>query len=224
MGFAGARLPETFVHNTVDQTNEPLWTIKYELLAYCGLVAVAALGLLRPLLTVPAWVALLIVMLAGWKGTGENVDALQHAVRFAFCFSSGVVAYQFANRVRLSVPLASMVVVVGLLLPASPMAAPISILSFGYFALAIGAARNRLLYAVTRHGDFSFGLYLYAWPVQQALMHHISWLHPTVLFHSMASIAVAGTLAVLSWYLVEKPALALKATPSNSAVRVVPPT
>ena len=69
----------------------------------------------------------------------------------------------------------------------------------------------------SRGSDLSYGTYLYGWPVQQAL--HA--LHARRRAAGPAGPALALTLAVaaLSWFAVEKPALALKARgpgPSNA--------
>jgi peptidoglycan/LPS O-acetylase OafA/YrhL len=66
--------------------------------------------------------------------------------------------------------------------------------------------------------DLSYGAYLYAWPVQQAVvtlfvMEHWT-LHPLVLF----VIALLGTLSLAwpSWVLIERPALRLKSVNRHS--------
>jgi peptidoglycan/LPS O-acetylase OafA/YrhL len=57
--------------------------------------------------------------------------------------------------------------------------------------------------------DVSYGVYIYAWPVQQLLaMAGLAWLSPFPFF--LAATAVTVPLAVVSWVLVEKRALALK--------------
>ena len=59
-----------------------------------------------------------------------------------------------------------------------------------------------------RVGDLSYGTYLWAFPVQQTIVHFLPGMAPLPLF------ALAGTatilLAALSWHLIEKRALALK--------------
>lgn len=66
-----------------------------------------------------------------------------------------------------------------------------------------GAIRN-----YNRLGDYSYGLYIYAFPVQQAVAASI----PGVSVAQMVAISAAVTLvlAILSWHLLEKRALGLK--------------
>jgi peptidoglycan/LPS O-acetylase OafA/YrhL len=57
-------------------------------------------------------------------------------------------------------------------------------------------------------GDFSYGVYIYAFPIQQTLV----WLTPGLSLGAMVALSCLITLAVavLSWNLVERPALARK--------------
>jgi peptidoglycan/LPS O-acetylase OafA/YrhL len=74
-----------------------------------------------------------------------------------------------------------------------------------WLALAPGLSHP----ALEPHADLSYGTYLYGWPVQQALVQ----LFPkaTSLALLPPAIVISLMLAGLSWYLVEKPALGLKA-------------
>ncbi len=56
-------------------------------------------------------------------------------------------------------------------------------------------------------GDFSYGTYLYAFPIQQLIVRYTagSGLTPFGLF--LGSTPVVLVLAVLSWFFVEKPAM-----------------
>jgi peptidoglycan/LPS O-acetylase OafA/YrhL len=60
-----------------------------------------------------------------------------------------------------------------------------------------------------RYGDFSYGLYIYAWPIMQFSaffgLYKIGWLG----YHAVI-VAVCHGAAYISWHLIEKPALSLK--------------
>lgn len=56
-----------------------------------------------------------------------------------------------------------------------------------------------------RLGDFSYGTYIYAFPVQQALVHFMQGQQPA--HNILLAMPITVTLAVLSWHLVEKRAL-----------------
>ena len=55
-------------------------------------------------------------------------------------------------------------------------------------------------------GDLSYGIYSYAWPVQQTMVDLAGPMDP--LTNIALSVPVTLALAWLSWHLVEKPALA----------------
>ncbi|SIQ69238.1 Peptidoglycan/LPS O-acetylase OafA/YrhL, contains acyltransferase and SGNH-hydrolase domains [Aromatoleum tolulyticum] len=59
-----------------------------------------------------------------------------------------------------------------------------------------------------RLGDYSYGVYLWGWPVQQLVMLLFPQATPGV--NAFVSSVVALTIGVASWHLVEKPCLALK--------------
>jgi peptidoglycan/LPS O-acetylase OafA/YrhL len=60
-----------------------------------------------------------------------------------------------------------------------------------------------------RFGDFSYGLCVFGWPVQQTIIHFAgNQITPGMLF--MTAFPAALCLAMASWYLVERPFLRLK--------------
>lgn len=85
-----------------------------------------------------------------------------------------------------------------------------------FFAGAWLALRPRNRRPVPARGaDLSYGLYLYAFPVQQLIVQRWgAWLAPWSL--TVAALAVALPLAWLSWHLVERPCLH-RANPSPTA-------
>lgn len=78
-----------------------------------------------------------------------------------------------------------------------------------YAILAFALHPHPLFARAGRFGDFSYGLYLFGFPVQQAA-NFFSHRPLTALQNTMISLPVALALAFASWHLVEKRALALK--------------
>jgi peptidoglycan/LPS O-acetylase OafA/YrhL len=77
-----------------------------------------------------------------------------------------------------------------------------------FVVLSFGLAHSPLLERLTRRGDYSYGMYIYAFPIQQA----VAYLEPDIGIeaHLLVCFVVAVLLAALSWHLVERHALALK--------------
>lgn len=83
-----------------------------------------------------------------------------------------------------------------------------------YAVLALGLASTPLLRRSSRFGDFSYGLYLYAFPVQQATIALLGTLG--LALNAVLVTAVTGLLAIASWHLVEAPSLVVKAKIESS--------
>jgi peptidoglycan/LPS O-acetylase OafA/YrhL len=56
--------------------------------------------------------------------------------------------------------------------------------------------------------DLSYGLYLYAWPIQNLLIMHFRSISPWVL--SGLALTASSLVAFMSWTFVEKPCMKLK--------------
>jgi len=87
-------------------------------------------------------------------------------------------------------------------------------LLFAYAVLALGLASTPVLKATGRYGDLSYGLYLYAFPMQQAsyqIFRGGFWLP---LFTAAGA---AACCAYVSWRLVERRALQMKPPPCKLA-------
>jgi peptidoglycan/LPS O-acetylase OafA/YrhL len=77
-----------------------------------------------------------------------------------------------------------------------------------YCVLAIGNASTPVLRRAGRFGDLSYGIYLYAFPVQQSVVLFLPELNQATSVCLVSVICIA--LAFTSWHLVEKQALKLK--------------
>lgn len=76
-----------------------------------------------------------------------------------------------------------------------------------FLALAFGLATNSWLSRISKL-DYSYGIYIYAFPVQQALVY----LDPKMALwlYLLLSALITLCFAALSWHFIEKPALSLK--------------
>ena len=74
--------------------------------------------------------------------------------------------------------------------------------------LSFGLSHSNLLSRLTQHGDFSYGIYIYAFPVQQT----VSMLRPHAGMGFFLASCTTLTLlcGILSWHFVERHALRLK--------------
>jgi peptidoglycan/LPS O-acetylase OafA/YrhL len=81
-------------------------------------------------------------------------------------------------------------------------------LLFPYLVICCALLPIWRLNEFNRLGDYSYGLYVYAFPVQQIIMTFFKGIQPEPLFG--LAFLVTLVLAVISWHVIEKPALSLK--------------
>ncbi|MFZ4689350.1 MAG: acyltransferase family protein [Polymorphobacter sp.] len=197
-----------FVANPIPTAiNGSLWTIPREVHCYIALAIIGATGLLarRHLLLVGYGLGIAAHMLLPL----DIIPQLAPLRPLAISFFAGVLLYLYRERVFLSWPLAVLVVLLAMAAEAGPWRELAAQLSAAYVALVaailVPGTWKRFSHALP---DYSFGIYIYAFPVQQAMIATGIGATP---FANMASTLVFTVpLAALSWHLIEKPALALK--------------
>ena len=204
-------LPGMFGDLPVAAVNGSLWTIPQEVRCYIALALVSAVGLLasRRLLTA-GFVVFAVVHLVL---PIDLVPALDRPRQLGFAFGLGVLAYQWRDVMRLSWPLAVAGVAVGLavahLVPVRTVAVAALQIGFGYAVLVaafkVPRAAKRASAAIP---DYSYGIYIYAFPAQQLVLA-LGW-GTTPLANIAISFIVMLPFAALSWHFVESPALGLK--------------
>jgi len=82
-----------------------------------------------------------------------------------------------------------------------PVGLPLLVFCFGF-------GRYPLLERFKGAPDYSYGLYLYAWPCQQLLVHFLPNISVQQLFGS--ALLTTACIAAMSWHIIEKPMLRLK--------------
>lgn len=83
----------------------------------------------------------------------------------------------------------------------------VSWIAIPYLALKVGLAATPMLSNFSRF-DYSYGIYIYAFPVQQTLSRY--WPEMALGWHIVFASLMSACLAALSWHLIEKKALGLK--------------
>jgi peptidoglycan/LPS O-acetylase OafA/YrhL len=205
------------------QVNGSMWTIAPEAAHYLILLALATSGALRRGVVGTVFAA--AVVLYALDVRLSLPWPMRETPRFTAFFFAGIAFHFLGERARRGTGpllLAALLLAAGFLDVrlfrfALPTAA-------AYLLLRVGlTARGR--FDPTRHGDVSYGLYLYSFPVQQVLLHVASdRLVPTTLF--VLSFAISLPLAAASWLFVERPFLRRKsrgASEPRSVPEAVPP-
>lgn len=187
--------------------NGALWTIPREVQCYVTLAIAAAFGLLpkrqRLLMIFSAGIAIHLLL------PPDLVPALSALRSLLISFFAGVLLFLYRERVFLSWPLAGLAVALTAITDAGPLRETAAQLTAAYvtlvLAILVPTAWKRFSKAMP---DYSFGIYIYGFPVQQAMI--ATGIGTNAASNMAATILCALPLAALSWHLVEKPALALK--------------
>ena len=212
--------------NRPEMANGSTWTISYECFCYAGVAALGLVGLLR---NRAAMLGLyLAAVLAGYLyllsevpfggGTlGRIFGTPDQWARLLPCYLGGVLLYLYGDRVRWSWPWACLALGGLVALARLPHGLMLGVPTLGaYLALYCGFAGPLRWHGAARYGDFSYGIYLYAWPIQQAIVRFDPKIGPVRLFAEAGALClVAG---VISWYAVERNFL-----PRPAADRLRPP-
>lgn len=181
--FAGAPMPGI--------VNGPLWSLSHEVAAYALCWAAVYLGLMRH---GAGMATLALGALALWLVPGLSGRAAVFAPLF-LAFALGMLAQSLRDRLPLSWGLSAALALT------SPMGWQFAISALGYLALM--AAFRLPTWSLSR--DLSYGIYIYAWPVAQTLIHLLPGLSPAEL--AVATIACVVPVAWASWVWIESPAL-----------------
>jgi peptidoglycan/LPS O-acetylase OafA/YrhL len=198
-----------FSRNPIHELNGSLWTIRYEFLCYLLLGALGVSGILRRRLAVS------VLFLAAWFAYAAEINLPSSKVvtalvcataawpRLLTYFLAGAMFYLFREKIprsRRLLALSAAVLAASLLVPlALNFAMPIC----GSYLLFSCAFRRGPLNGFGRFGDFSYGMYLYGFPIQQLVLR---WrgADASLWTQFLAAWLAAISAGVASWHLVER--------------------
>jgi len=183
-----------------------MWTVAVEFECYLALAFLGVIGVLRrpPLVHIAAWTAVLFYGGVTVLGLGTPF------ARLAVFFAIGAWTYVYRDRVPRRAWLAGSAL--ALLVVSDFLPGPIYFLllpfCWSYLVLWVASARAIRLPAWLARSDYSYGAYLYGWPVQQLVIRDLGVVSPPLLLAIALPVTLAA--AAVSWHVVERPALALK--------------
>ncbi|WP_458760204.1 acyltransferase family protein [Afipia sp. TerB] len=187
--------------------NANLWTLHAELICYflmtCGMLT--RLAYERVVVTV-LWVLLTIAMTTFnvFTHVYELKGGIYSGHVLVYSFATGVLAYHWRHAIPCSDRLALIAAGVAFVLLKLPYTAFVAHLPLIYLTVWIGTKR-----LPSYGGDYSYGVYLYSYPIQQMLMSISPSLHEWWIIFPLSA-ALSLLVAAVSWIWIERPALSLK--------------
>lgn len=194
--------------------NSPMWTIQMELICYFTVPLFAFLGLhhkKRFLMVTALTMAVYFYFIVLRVHYHQEVSFFTfNLARLLTAFFVGAGIYLFKDIIVWNQKIAIACAILLLLVFSNRyLAEPALMLLGGYllFNFALNF-KNPLFNAIGTKTDLSYGVYLYAWPIQMVIMMRYPDISPWVL--SAYVFAIATMCAFVSWNLVEKPFMQMK--------------
>ncbi len=224
LGDIHFQLPGVFKTNPTGLVNSSLWTIPYELECYLALTLLWLVGAIRRRTLLVALVIvfqlavpLRDVMSGNYLHLDESLPGRVLVLGFLF----GVILFQFRERVILSRWLFLAAAVATVVLLHWTVTSYFVALPAAYMTAYVGLT-NPPKIPVIMDGDYSYGIYLYAAPIQQAVIalfpaHRVWW------FVFAVAILPVALFAAFSWHLIEEPILKRRKLFVHAVERVVGP-
>jgi peptidoglycan/LPS O-acetylase OafA/YrhL len=134
--------------------------------------------------------------------------------RVASCFFAGALFHLFADRIVKSLFLTVACVAIlsaAALIPGSKALPLLTTYLGGYLLFAFALSPVAYLKNISRRGDLSYGLYLYAFPIQMILVQYYR-AYLSAMGLAAISMTITTIFAGMSWYFVERPFLRFKKT------------
>jgi peptidoglycan/LPS O-acetylase OafA/YrhL len=219
-------LPGVFMQNPYSGAiNGSLWSVAYELKMYA--ILVVAWLLLRW-----AWprqdrvidAAIVLAVVASgfvvWQGLGRPEQRI--FAHLFFMFFSGAACYVLRRRISLTTKefLLWCLAIAAAGVVGSGVFRLVYTLTLAYGVLYLAYVPAGWIRNYNLLGDYSYGVYIYAFPVQQIVASVVHGVSASTMF--FASLPFVLVLAVASWHGVEKRALALKSWIRPCADRLRP--
>ena len=211
LSFSELSLPGLFETAPAgSDVNVSLWTLKYEIAAYIGLAALSILGLLhRRLIWIWAGVAIAaFIYVSYFTQLRIEIDVLQHGFRFGFAFLIGLILFSYKDIIPLNFIGVLLVIGFAAYTNSTAYMEPFRILALTYTAIWFGSQKAGLLNFYNRFGDYSYGIFVFHWPIAQMVLQ----LNPSITYAQLLLVVMPLTmaLAVISWHGIEEPLLSAR--------------
>lgn len=203
-------LPGVFQSNQYYQAiNGSLWTLPLEVLCYVYVLIIGFLSLLRNKI-----LAFLVFIISYFLYLSPDVTfnyfgyPSEQILSVFLYFSLGIVVYNIKEYLLLDKKVAMLSILILLVSLKFGFLKEIFILFGSYLVLYIGYQNPFKYTNFILKNDLSYGIYIYAFPIQQAFINIYGNMNPLTNF--IYSLFITIIFAFISWKLIEKKSLRLK--------------
>ena len=214
LAFMQYNLPGVFENNPYPiAVNGSLWTLFYEVTCYgivflFGYIALKrSHGLKLAFFTTVLLSYVTIQVLSAYGLAHYRAEAL---TKLAFPFIIGMIFYVWRDRLPLSWPLGFLIAGLAFVCRDTIFTREVYLIALTYWVFLLAYLLGGPIRAYNRLGDYSYGTYIYAFPIQQAATYFFDLSDPW--FNIAIALPITLALAILSWHYVEKPFLGKKAS------------
>jgi peptidoglycan/LPS O-acetylase OafA/YrhL len=207
-------LPGVFEKNPYPGAiNGSLWTLAYEAGCYAMVASVGIWGILANTRRFAFLLISYAVFYGGFSLLHLHSERFEEIHQLTFPFVLGMTLFHFRGRIAFRFDVCGVLFLASFLLYGRPGFKEIFILSWCYALFCIGFTRSRTLSRYNLLGDYSYGTYIYAFPVEQVIAASVPNSTPLVLMALGFPITLG--LATLSWHFIEKPASGRRGRAAN---------
>lgn len=205
-------LPGVFESNPYPgAVNGSLWTLPAEVRMYVWVAIFGVVGLLHRRWLFNLVIGLAFVLATWFPEQASGMFRVDSYFRLAGLFALGAVFYINREFIPVNGLIATALVLLCYWLHGTPHFMSVFAVALGYVSLWFSYVPR--IPGFERLGDYSYGVYLWGFPVQQAVIWAIGQPSPMQVFAWAMPITLL--IAVLSWHWIEKPALKLKNLPMH---------
>ena len=209
------QLPKVFHENPHRAVNGSLWTIPHELACYVSVMLLGLLAVLKNKRIALLFGTLLIVL---WISISEQIDQFilpywnldfNHFYGLFLYFYMGALSFLWKDQLCFNWQLGVIAILLLVFLNQLAMPDYHAVILVPFAVLCFAFAPEIKLHKTGKFGDFSYGLYIYAFPVQQIILYFFIEDINEFTFILLTSFCTF-ILAFISWHLVERPSLNLR--------------
>lgn len=206
--FLQFELPGVFEANPYTSVEGSIWTLFHEVVCYMIVFFAGILGVFRSRLLVALAIAAYLALWFWIEVKGAPVARLGSFQDLSLAFVIGACFYVWREKLPLSWIAGVVLVGLAAVTRGLPVYDLMLNLALAYWVFLLAYLPGGVLRAYNRLGDYSYGIYIYAFPLQGWAV----WMFGDQSPYMNMIIAFVPTviLSVLSWHMFEKPALAAK--------------